>query len=237
MILAFPPAHPEFADRLGLPSLPAELLAQALTHRSYLNETDETAASNERLEFLGDAILGMVIATELCERYPDAGEGELTRMRADIVQGATLARVAARNGIGEALVLGRGEEAVGGRARTRNLAGALEALIGAVYQAHGLPVARTFILALLRDELETLERVGSTIDPKSSLQQLAQSRWHQPPEYVTVSEAADGGERRFTVEVRVAGTVLGHGSGASKREAQQAAAREAIDRMAAEPGV
>ena len=122
---------------LGVRPLPDDLLGQALTHASFLNEAESDAVSNERLEFLGDSVLGMVIASVLFEAFPGAGEGELTRMRADVVRGTSLARVAARVGLGEHMVLGRGEEAAGGRARDRNLAGALEALMGAVSRAHG----------------------------------------------------------------------------------------------------
>ena len=124
-------------ERLGVRPLPEDLLVQSLTHASYLNETDSNADSNERLEFLGDAVLGMVVANELFRLFPAVGEGELTRMRADIVRGTTLAKTAARLDIGAFIILGRGEEAAGGRKRDRNLAGAMEAIIGAVYCAHG----------------------------------------------------------------------------------------------------
>ncbi|MFN0094650.1 MAG: ribonuclease III [Dehalococcoidia bacterium] len=220
--------------RLGVKPLPDGVLTQALTHASYLNETDTRAASNERLEFLGDAILGMVIANELYRKYPEAGEGELTRMRADLVRGSTLARVAARIGVGEHIILGRGEEGAGGRNRDRNLAGAFEALVGAVYESHGYRVARTTILRLLKPEISELRRDGAKIDAKSSLQHLVQARWHEPPDYVTVDETPDGSDRRFAVEVRAAGVTLGRGEGTSKREAQQGAARQAVARLQAE---
>lgn len=233
MALAPPPAYDDLVQRLGVRPLPDELLDQALTHASYLNETDAAAASNERLEFLGDAILGLVIAHELFRLYPHSGEGDLTRMRADIVRGSTLAAAAARLGLGSELILGRGEEAAGGRTRERNLAGALEAMIGAVYRAHGYRAARGLILRLLKPELRQLSREGARIDAKSSLQHLVQARWHEPPEYVTVDEGSGGQERRFTVEVRVAGDTLGRGQGSSKRAAQQEAARQAVARLQA----
>jgi len=215
-------------ERLGVRPLPGDLLGQALTHASYLNEADATATSNERLEFLGDSVLGMVIASVLFEQFPGVGEGELTRMRADIVRGTSLARVASRIGLGEHMILGRGEEGAGGRTRDRNLAGALEALVGAVYTAHGYRAAKAFTRRLLKSELEQLRQRGAaTVDPKSSLQHLVQARWHQPPEYVTVQDAV-GAPQRFVVEVRVAGDTLGRGEGRSKREAQQAAAEEAL---------
>ena len=228
MALATSTDNAELAARLGVRPLPDDLLGQALTHASYLNEADASAVSNERLEFLGDSVLGMVIASVLFEAFPAAGEGELTRMRADIVRGTSLARVAARHHLGDYLVLGRGEEAAGGRTRDRNLAGALEALIGAVYRAHGYRAAKALTRRLLKPELELTRRHGARVDPKSSLQHMVQARWHEPPEYVTVEDAAGSPARRFVVEVRIAGETLGKGEGRSKREAQQQAAQEAV---------
>lgn len=224
-------------ERLKVKPLPPELLAEALTHASHLNETGPGTPSNERLEFLGDALLGMVIGDELFRRYPDSGEGQLTRMRADLVRGSTLANVAVRLALGEAITLGRGEEAAGGRTRERNLAGALEAVIGAVYVAHGLRQTRALVLRLLKPELRQLELEGAQIDAKSSLQHAVQARWHEPPDYVTVAEETGAAGRRFAVEVRIAGNVLGRGAGSSKREAQQEAARAALICLAADAEV
>jgi ribonuclease-3 len=234
MPLAAASSHAGLIERLGVRPLPPEILSEALTHASYLNESGVDAPSNERLEFLGDALLGMAVGHELFRRYPAAGEGELTRMRAHLVRGSTLARVASRLELGEFLVLGRGEEAAGGRHRDRNLAGTLEALIGAVYTAHGYRSTRSFIMRLLAPELRQLKIEGPYLDAKSSLQHLVQARWHEPPDYVTVDEGSSGPHRRFTVEVRVEGATLGRGEGASKREAQQEAAREALARLAAD---
>ncbi len=236
MPLAPPTSSDQLIERLGLKPLPPDLLAQALTHASYVNEADATAVSNDRLEFLGDALLGLVVADVLHRNFPDAGEGQLTRMRAEVVRGSTLAEVARRLGIGDYLVLGRGEEAAGGRDRERNLAGAFEALVGAVFLAHGYRTARSFALRVLTDDLQRVKAGGALIDPKSSLQHMVQARWHEPPEYVTVEEATGEAGRRFTVEVAVRGETLGRGTGSSKREAQQAAAREAVERMVAEGG-
>ena len=230
------PALGELAARLKLTSPPEELLRRALTHASYLNEADSTAESNERLEFLGDALLGLVVAARLDELYPAAGEGELTRMRADLVRGSTLASIARRLRLGDYLVLGRGEEAAGGRTRDRNLAGSLEAVIGAVYLGRGTRTARALVLRLIGPELRELQHRGARIDSKSTLQHLVQARWHEPPDYVTVDEGPGGSEHRFIVEVRAGGATLGRGEGASKREAQQRAAGEAVARLTAEAG-
>jgi ribonuclease-3 len=229
-----PDAHESFVTRLAVKPLPPDLLRQALTHASYLNESDARAESNERLEFLGDALLGVCIADRLFRLYPDAPEGELTRMRADLVRGTTLAEVARRLELGDEMILGRGEEAAGGRSRDRNLAGTLEAVIGAVYLAHGMRAVRALVLRLLNPELRQIALKGARIDAKSSLQHLVQARWHEPPDYVTVDEGPGGAERRFVVEVRVAGTTLGRGEGASKRAAQQRAAGEAVARLSTE---
>ena len=221
------PGGDDLAERLGIKPLPEDLLCEALTHASFPNESSAQATPNERLEFLGDAILGMVVANALFRAYPDAAEGELTRMRAEIVRGSTLARAARRLELGSYLILGRGEEAAGGRDRDRNLAGAFEALLGAVYHAHGLTVARSLSLRLLKPEIDGMREGGPSLDPKSALQHLVQARWHQPPDYVTVDEQAEEEGRRFVVEVRVAGEMLGRGSGSSKRAAQREAARRA----------
>jgi len=230
------PAPEELLARLKIQSPPEELLRRALTHASYLNEADASAESNERLEFLGDAFLGLVVAARLFELYPTAGEGQLTRMRADLVRGSTLAAIARRLNLGDYLVLGRGEEAAGGRSRDRNLAGTLEAVIGAVYLGLGMRTARALVLRLLGPELRELQQSGTRMDPKSSLQHLVQARWHEPPDYVTVDEGPGGPGHHFIVEVRAGGATLGRGEGASKREAQQRAAGEAVARLSAEAG-
>ncbi len=222
-----PPMGGDLVERLGVKPLPDDLLGEALTHASYPNESDTGATPNERLEFLGDAVLGMVIANTLFSAFPEAEEGELTRMRAEIVRGTALAEAARRLDLGSYLVLGRGEEAAGGRARERNLAGAFEAILGAVYRAQGLRATRPLVLRLLKPELDRVRTRGAAIDPKSALQHLVQARWHQPPEYVTVAEEAGGNGRRFDVEVRVGGNAVGRGSGASKRAAQREAAQQA----------
>ena len=237
-VTAAPPSiGRDLGERLGVAPLPDDLLREALTHASYPNEADAAAVPNERLEFLGDAVLGMVVANELFRAFPDASEGELTRMRAEIVQGRALAGAARRLDLGDALILGRGEEAAGGRDRERNLAGALEALVGAVYRSRGLNAARPFIRRILRLELERVRARGAAIDPKSALQHLVQARWHEPPEYVTVSEEAGEKGRHFRVEVRVSGDTVGRGSGASKREAQRLAAQEAYAALSADLAV
>jgi ribonuclease III len=209
------------------------LLRQALVHRSYLNESPDLplSASNERMEFLGDAVLGMVIADELYGRFPEFPEGRLTEMRAQLVRGATLARIGKDLDLGSHLVLGRGEDSSGGRTRAVNLGRALEAIFGAVYLDSGLDTARRLIQRLIEPELERLDRTGLNLDPKSSLQQLAQASLGQTPEYVTVSSEGPDHEREFVVEVRLGTDVAGVGRGRSKRQAQQLAASHALESL------
>jgi ribonuclease-3 len=226
--LASSPALALLFERLRIKPLPDELLTEALTHASYVNESDASARSNDRLEFLGDAILGMVIGNELFQALPAAGEGDLTRMRASIVRGSSLAEAARRFDLGQHLVLGKGEEAAGGRSRDSNLADLVEAIVGATYVEHGWRAAQALVRRMLRDELEDVLSSGVPLDPKSHLQHLVQARWHEQPEYVTVNDDPGDSASRFTVEVRVRGQALGSGEGSAKREAQERAARVAI---------
>lgn len=231
-----PRADLEPAERLrlaeagmGVQFQDSALLRLALTHPSYANEHAEASPeTNERLEFLGDAVLGLVVAEALYARYPEEPEGRLTERRAQLVMGPTLARVSGALGLGEALFLGRGEEATGGRARDRNLERVYEAVVGALLLDHGLEAARAFIQRTLGDEVEGLDAGAATLNPKGDLQQLTQGL-HTRPEYVTVSEAGPEHDRTFTVEVRMGDRVLGSGSGASRQLAEKAAAARALE--------
>ncbi|HTE84096.1 MAG TPA: ribonuclease III [Dehalococcoidia bacterium] len=215
---------------LGIAFQDPDLLQQALVHRSYLNESADLplSASNERLEFLGDAVVGMLIADELYRRFPDSPEGRLTEMRAHLVRGATLARIGERLQLGRHLVLGRGEEQTGGRGRAPNLGRALEAIVGAVYLDAGIVSTRELVARLFEAELSDLENGGLRLDAKSSLQQFAQAALRATPEYVTVATEGPEHAREFVVEVHVGSTVAGVGRGRRKRQAQQEAAGNAL---------
>jgi ribonuclease-3 len=180
--------------------------------------------SNERLEFMGDGILGFVVARWLYERYPSASEGELHRRRAALVNAEALATTARRLGFGELLVLGVGEQKSGGRDRTSILADAFEAFVAALYRAKGLDVVARF---LEREHLTQLEHRIALIDPKTELQELVQARTGAVPVYFETSEGRPH-ERIFTSRVSVGGEVLGVGSGPSKKAAQQGAALQAL---------
>ncbi len=214
---------------LGVNFKDESLLQQALVHRSYLNEnTALHLVSNERLEFLGDAVLGFVVANELYSRFPDFSEGELTKLRAALVRGETLSRIAASLQLGDYLYLGHGEEESGGRSRPRNLSCTLEAVIGAVFLDGGLDAAESFILKLLNGELEGVVEDKFAADYKSRLQQLIQSERKITPVYRTVEEVGPDHAKTFTVEVLAGDIILGRGSGRSKRAAEVDAARHAL---------
>jgi ribonuclease-3 len=205
------------------------LLTRALVHRSALNEQPDIApCSNERLEFLGDAVLGMVTAEYLYHRFPEYREGDLTNLRATLVRGETLARFARQIDLGRFLYLSKGEDASGGRDREANLACAFEALVGAIYLDQGAPVARRFIQRFIESE----NREGSILhldkDPKSQLQEIVQGECQRTPRYRTVSEEGPDHAKVFTVEVLVDDQVLGRGTGRSKQAAEQEAAQEAL---------
>jgi ribonuclease-3 len=205
------------------------LLRQALVHTSYLNENPGIdVGSNERLEFLGDAALGVVVAQELYAEYPDDDEGTLTELRAHLVRRDTLARAAARFDLGEYLQLGRGEDAAGGRRRPTNLARAYEALVGAIFLDGGLAKVRSFVRKTLKDELASLRSGGMPHDPKSRLQEVIQSRWQTTPTYKLLKTEGPDHARRFTVQVVVNGRTLGTGEGRSKQMAEKEAAQHAL---------
>ena len=210
------------------------LLEQALVHSSYINENPGfTPTSNERLEFLGDSVLGFVVTEKLYQDFPHFTEGEMTRVRATLVRGDTLARIATAIKLGDYLYLGKGEEASGGRYKPTNLAGTLEALIAAIFLDQGLVTARDFILRLLNEELQKIVSQGVEVDYKSQLQELIQSRQQPTPVYYVVEAAGPDHAKRFTVEVRVGDTVLGRGTGRSKRMAETEAARLALEQLSA----
>lgn len=208
------------------------LLKQALVHSSYANENPGfTPASNERLEFLGDAVLDMVVAAKLYRDFPNLSEGEMTKLRAVLVRRDTLAKMARTLRLGDHLYLGKGEEASGGRDKPANLAGALEAVIGAIFLDRDTTIARRFILKLIDTELQKVVSRRTGTDYKSELQELIQAREQQTPTYHVIEEKGPDHDRRFTVEVRVGNTVLGTGSGKSKKAAETEAARATLERL------
>ena len=221
-------------NRLGISFADRAFLSLALTHPSAVNEDPLSfPSSNQRLEFFGDSFIGFVVAQELYHRLSQESAGELTELRSAIVRGETLARVARNLSLGSFLHMGQGEERSGGRDRESNLAAALEAVVGALLLDQGTDVAYTITLGLLRPELERTVLEGVAKDSKSRLQEVAQGIGKGSPVYCTIAESGPEHLRVFTIEVAVAGEVIGTGSGHRKVDGEQAAAQEALKALAA----
>jgi ribonuclease-3 len=216
-------------EALGVKFRDMVLLEQALIHSSYVNENPAASPGhNERLEFLGDAVLGFFVAEKLYREFPGLDEGEMTRLRADLVRRDTLARLGRGIRLGDYLHMGKGEVSTGGRHKTANLAGALEAVIAAVYIDQGIDVAGQVVDRLLEREWEAAARRGAGVDYKSRLQEVTQARYQETPQYVLMGEVGPEHDKMFTVQVRVGAGVLGAGSGKSKKLAEMEAARAAL---------
>ncbi|MBQ3529254.1 MAG: ribonuclease III [Oscillospiraceae bacterium] len=204
------------------------LLQNALTHSSYANEQwHDSLKSNERLEFLGDSVLGMVVAEHLYKTFPDRLEGDLTRMRADMVCEASLARIAERIELGQYLLLGHGEEQSGGRNRPSILADAVESVLAACFLDGGMDAARRFIETFVLCNVPQ-SRLRN-VDYKTALQELVQQKKNQQISYRLVGESGPDHNKSFCVEVTLNGTVVGKGTGTSKKRAEQDAARIAME--------
>jgi len=211
------------------------LLFKALTHSSYAHEHPRTGIRhNERLEFLGDAVLGLVFSEHLFRTFPDRWEGELSLMKSWLVSEANLAAIASQINLGYYIFLGTGEETSGGRARPALLADALEALIGAVYLDGGLPAARILVERLFADKLATVDNDKAQINYKNALQRTMHPRAQRELRYVVAAATGPEHHKQFTVEVRAGAHVLGRGTGSSKKEAEMNAARDALEHLAAE---
>ncbi len=235
----------ELASYLGVRFQDLGLLRAGLTHPSYANEHPEDPTGDyERLEFLGDSVLGMIVARTLYQWFPGAPEGRLTEWRSHLVCGPTLSRVAQSLSLGEWLRLGRGEEQTGGRGREGNLERVYEAVVGALYLDQGLDETRSFVLRTLESEFDALEDGPDALNPKGALQELVQRLAQEladsstdrtasepmsgRPEYALLSESGPDHAREFEVEVLINGESLGQGGGASKQQAEKEAAAQAL---------
>ena len=225
-----------YEDVLGLEFHDPDLLTQALTHRSYVNEfgRDGSPADNERLEFLGDAVLDILVADLLYRKFPDVSEGELTQLRAALVKTDSLAYLGRQFHVGEYLRIGHGEEISGGRQRATILCRAFEAIIGAVYLDRDMDAVRALITPSLLDLLDHIIEHNLHIDARSELQERIQARLHITPRYRVAG--ADGPEhaREFRVEVAIGDSIIAAGIGSSKRAAAQQAARAALQQLEAQ---
>lgn len=221
----------DFAQNAGLQFTDVGLLQRALTHRSFVNEHPEILEDNERLEFLGDAVLDFLTGAWLYNRFPEMDEGQLTRLRSALVRTEQLAAFAQDIQMGQAMLLGRGEEATGGRERQALLCGAFEALIGAIYVDSGLDRVMEFMEPRLEIAAEAVLEDESLFDARSLLQIWAQANVGETPRYRTVSSHGPDHAREFVVEVSLQGKPLGEGRGRSKQEAAQRAASEALSQL------
>ena len=218
----------QVSKRLNLPFENYFLLSRALTHRSYLNENKDAIEDNERLEFLGDAVLDFIVAEWLYNHYPEKPEGDLTRLRAALVHTDQLAKFAKEIKLGQALRLGRGEIQAGGRERLTLLCDAFEALIGALYLQGGIQAVNQFMMPLLVNVVDEIFINHLDEDTKSRLQEWAQGNGYTSPKYVLIGEEGPDHAKNFEMEVRIGKKPYGRGTGSSKQTAEKAAAREAL---------
>jgi ribonuclease-3 len=221
------PSLSDIQQRIGHSFNDAELLERALTHKSYANE-NRVPYHNERMEFLGDAVLGLVISEYLMKSCPDSTEGDLSRLRAAVVSEPALAAISREIGLGDYLLLGKGEDQSGGRNKDSLLADCLEALIAAVYLDAGKDTAESLVLRLFEESIKKTSTSGNSLDYKTALQEVCQEQLKQLPEYRVVSETGPDHQKQFEMEVWIKGQLSGRGTGKSKKEAEQRAAREAL---------
>ena len=228
------PSLEELPADLGVPSLDLELLDRALTHRSYAYENGGLP-TNERLEFLGDSVLGVIVTETLYRTHPDLSEGRLAKLRAAVVNARALADVGRTLGLGPHIRLGRGEESTGGRDKASILSDTVEAVIGAVYIDSGFGLATEVVHRLFDPVIDAASRMGAGLDWKTSLQELAADESLGVPEYL-IEESGPDHQKTFTARVRVGAEIYGSGSGRSKKEAEQQAAETAYQTIKAARG-
>ncbi|MFN3966231.1 MAG: ribonuclease III [Endomicrobiia bacterium] len=215
----------ELESILGIKFTNKHLLEEAITHKSYAIEKNKPYW-NERLEFLGDSVLSCVVADYLYSKFPDSPEGHLSRIKSQLVSRQMLVKLAKELNLGKFILLSKGEESTGGRTRESNLANAVEAIIGAIYLDKGFEMAKKFILKHIPSKQFSLET-----DYKSKLQEISQAKYKILPVYRVVSENGPEHDKNFIVEVKIKNKILGIGKGKSKKEAEQQAAKEAIQKL------
>jgi ribonuclease-3 len=226
-----PETPAQLANRLGLHFSNPSLLTRSMTHRSFMNENSNAVEDNERLEFLGDAVLDFVVGAWVYHHCPEMAEGDLTRMRSALVRNEQLAEFARQLDLGQAMRMGRGESASGGRDRDNLLGSTFEALIGAIYLDAGLEAVSRFMEPLLADVRDRVIMRAEIYDPKSRFQEWAQSEKLGTPKYVTVDASGPDHAKVFEVEVRIKDQTYGRGAGPSKQIAAQVAAQTALESL------
>jgi ribonuclease-3 len=209
------------------------LLNRALTHRSYINESSirKSQNDNEKLEYLGDSVLALVVNEYLFNRYEDYTEGQLAKIKSAAVSEPTLAKAARSLHLGNYLLMGKGEESTGGKERTSILANAFEALIGAIYLDSGFKTCRKFILSILKKDIETIDSLTYLRDPKTTLQEYVQKKYRNRPDYNLITETGPDHQKLFCVELVINGKKIASGNGSSKRKAEKDAAMNALKKL------
>jgi len=220
----------DIQQRIGHQFENQDLLERALTHKSYANE-NRLYVHNERLEFLGDAVLSMVISEYLMNACPTSSEGDLSRLRAAVVSEPALASIARDIGLGNYLLLGRGEEQTGGRDKDSLLANSLEAVIASIYLDAGNTAVQEFVIRFFKELIKMTCASRSSLDYKTELQELCQERLKHLPEYRIAAETGPDHLKQFTVDLIIKGEIYGRGIGKNKKEAEQRAAKEALDKL------
>lgn len=222
----------DLEQALGISFKDRTLLEQALVHSSVSNKNpDSTMLSNERLEFLGDAVLNFIVTQKLYHEFPELSEGKLTKIRASLICRDALFNLALLLKLGEHLHLGKGEEISGGREKNTNLADTMEAVIGAIFLDQGMTITTDFILKLMTPEIQKIREHGITSDYKTQLQEHIQAEYHQTPVYHLVEAKGLDHDKSFTVKVTLGNRTLGRGSGKSKQSAEMKAARSAWEQL------
>lgn len=216
-------------NNLGIVFKNKEHLINALTHRSYLNEHRDIKVHNERLEFLGDAVLELIVSDYLFNKFPDRPEGDLTSFRSALVKTESLADTAKKLGVGESLLLSKGEEDTGGRTKDYLLANTFEAIIGAIYIDLGYEKCRDFVYNHLIPKLDDIIKSRSDIDNKTKIQEIAQAKYKATPIYEVIHEEGPDHDKKFTVVVKIKNEIIGEGIGKSKQRAQEEAALKGLE--------
>lgn len=222
----------EIEKKIGLSFKDEKLLKKAMTHRSYLNENrEEQLESNERLEFLGDAVLELIISSRLYKEFPEKTEGELTGIRSAIVRTESLANESRRLGLGENLLMSKGEEDSGGKDKDYLLANTYEAVLGAIYIDQGLEICKDFVQRTILKQLPNIIENELFIDPKTKAQELIQARYKLTPTYSVIKEEGPDHDKLFTVVLKIGKKNFSDGFGYSKQKAEEEAARKAIEKL------
>lgn len=207
------------------------LLMKAMTHRSYVNESGKNVCDNERLEYLGDSVLGLVVNEYLYKHFEDYQEGMLAKIKSAVVSEASLSKIARKINLGSFILMGKGEEQSGGRDRASILANTLEAVIGALFLDSGLKMARIFVLDIIRDEIDAINNLTYLRDPKTTLQEYVQKKYKERPIYEVIAERGPDHKKEFTVKLIINGQEIVTGEGPSKRKAEMNAAKTSLKRI------